>query len=288
MEGSTNADIYLLNALAEKIGSAQKRKIKRKNNMLIKAKTLNGYKLNSRDGEIGKVKEFYFDDRYWTVRYLIADTGSWLTGRQVLISPYALGDVIQEEETIAVNLTKKQIEGSPSPDSDKPVSRQYETEYYGYYGLPMYWGGLYRWGSYPYVEHDHKRWGKAAKIEKAWDSHLRSTQEVSGYNIHAADGMIGHVVDFIVDDESWAIRYLVINTHNWWPGKKLLISPQWIDLVSWSEKKVFTKLSRESIKQAPEYTEESLLTRDFESALYIHYKREGYWVEEPAAKVYSH
>jgi len=138
------------------------------------------------------------------------------------------------------------------------------------------------------VEHDHKRWDKAAKIEKAWDSHLRSTQEVSGYNIHAADGMIGHVVDFIVDDESWAIRYLIINTHNWWPGKKLLISPQWIDLVSWSEKKVFTKLSRESIKQAPEYTEESLLTRDFESALYIHYKREGYWAEEPAAKVYSH
>ncbi|MGA3268849.1 MAG: PRC-barrel domain-containing protein [Verrucomicrobiota bacterium] len=109
--------------------------------MLSKAKTLEGYKLDSLDGEIGKINEFYFDDRHWTIRYLVADTGNWLTGRQVLISPYALRDVNGEQQHIAVNLTKKQIEDSPSLDSDKPVSHQFEQAYYGFYGLPTYWGG---------------------------------------------------------------------------------------------------------------------------------------------------
>ena len=114
--------------------------------MLSIAKTLKGYQLHGLDGEIGRVKEFYFDDLHWTVRYLVAETGNWLTGRQVLISPYALGAVIQGEQDIAVELTKKQIEGSPSLDSDKPVSRQFEDAYYQYYGWPMYWGGPYNWG----------------------------------------------------------------------------------------------------------------------------------------------
>jgi sporulation protein YlmC with PRC-barrel domain len=257
--------------------------------MLIKAKTLTDYSLqNTNDETIGKAKEFYFDDRHWTVRYLIVNTGNWLTGRQVLISPYAIAAVNIDHQNFVVDLTKKQIEGCPSLDTDKPVSRQYETEYYGYYGLPMYWGGPYSWGSYAYLERDHKRWNKAAKVEKAWDSHLRSTQEVSGYNIHASDGVIGHVVDFVIDDETWAIRYLIIDTQNWWPGKKVLISPQWIDLVSWGERKVFTKLSRESIKQSPEYTEEALLTREFENALHNHYQLPGYWADEPAEKVHNH
>jgi uncharacterized protein YrrD len=256
--------------------------------MLNKAKTLKGYKLNSRDGDIGKVKEFYFDDRHWTVRYLVADTGNWLTGRQVLISPYALGAVNREEKEIVVDLTKKQIEGSPSLDSDKPVSRQFEDSYYGYYGMPMYWGGPYSWGPYPYPMRDRANWGGFTRGEKAWDPALRSTHDVSGHHIQAADGEIGHVEDFVIDAETWAIRYLIVGTRNWWPGKKVLISPQWIDRVSWSEAKVFVSLSRETIKHSPEYTEESLLNRDYETGLYRHYNRPGYWVDELAAKQHSH
>ena len=110
--------------------------------MLYTAKTLKGYKLDSLDGEIGKVKEFYFDDRHWTIRYLVADTGNWLPGRQVLISPYALNSCdTAKRRTLSVNLTKKQIENSPSLNSDKPVSRQFEEDYYGYYGWPPYWSG---------------------------------------------------------------------------------------------------------------------------------------------------
>ena len=252
--------------------------------MLNKAKVLTGYRLHSLDGEIGTVKDFYFDDQYWAIRYLVADTGNWLTDRQVLISPYALAGVISESQHIAVNLTKKQIEDSPSLHSYVPVSRQFEEAYHGYYGWPAYWDGPYMWGPYPYLARDRQNRSGSTQGEKAFDPHLRSTHAVSGYHIQAADGEIGHVEDFAIDDEAWAIRYLVVNTRNWWPGKKVLVSPQWIDRVSWSESKVFVNLPRETVKQSPEYADEALLTRDYEIGLHRHYNRQGYWVDDPAAE----
>jgi hypothetical protein len=255
--------------------------------MLYKAKTLKGFTLHGIDGEIGKVEEFYFDDHHWTIRYLVADTGDWLTDREVLISPYALIAVNKEKQHITIDLTKKQIEGSPSLDSDKPVSRQFEETYYGYYGWPMYWGGPYMWGAYPSIVRVHEKLRESLKSEKAWDPHLRSTHDVDGHEIQAMDGEIGHVEDFIIDDETWAIRYLIIGTRNWWPGKKVLVSPRWIERVSWLESKVFVNLSRETIKQSPEYTDESLITRDYEIGLHRHYNREGYWIDKPAAEEHS-
>lgn len=283
--------------------------------MLNKATTLKGYALHSLDGEIGSVKEFYFDDRHWTIRYLVADTGSWLTGRQVLISPYALLTVNREAQQIGIRLTRKQIEDSPAVSSDKPVSRQFEKTYYGYYGWPIYWGGPYMWGAscYPCIMPDAglgrqsaqgviSQYGlgasptafpnpeasrELARDENTWDPHLRSTHDVSGHHIQAADGEIGHVDDFVIDDETWAIRYLMVDTVNWWPGKRVLVAARWIERVSWDESKVFINLSRAAIKQAPEYTEESLLTRDYESRLHGHYNRQGYWVDEPVAKEHS-
>jgi hypothetical protein len=254
--------------------------------MLCKAKTLAGYKLNSLDGEIGKVKEFYFDDRYWTIRYLVAETGNWLANRQVLISPYALVAVNKEERNIGIDLTKKQIEDSPSLDSDRPVSRQFEQAYHGHYLYPIYWGGPYSWGPCPYPLRDHEQWKNFIQPEKASDHHLRSTSDANGHHLQALDGEIGHVEDIILDDETWAIRYFVVDTHNWWPGKKVLMSPQWIESVSWGERKgerkVFVNLSRKTIKESPEYTEESLLTRDYETKLCRHYNRQRYWLDEMA------
>lgn len=247
--------------------------------MLNKAKTLKGYKLASLDGDIGRVEEFYFDDRYWTIRYLVANTGNWLTGRQVLISPYALVAVDKELQDIAIHLTKKQIEESPALSSDKPVSKQFEEDYYGYYGWPVYWSGLYMWGYYPNIEREREKWPAPGLNKIVWDPHLRSTKAVSGYHIQALDGDIGHVEDFIIDDETWAIRYLVIATNNWWPGKKVLISPSWIERIGWSESTVFVNLNRDSIKQSSEYTEEDLLDREYEIRLHRHYEREGYWTD---------
>jgi uncharacterized protein YrrD len=245
--------------------------------MLIKAKTLKGYKLDANDGEVGKVKELYFDDKHWAIRYLVADTGNWLAGRQVLISPYALISVNQESETISVNLNKKQIEESPSLDSDKPISKQFETAYNSYYRWPAYWNGLYIWGGYPYLNHDSEEWSEIKQQEESWDPNLLSTYAVSSFHIQASEGEIGHVEDFVINDVTWAIRYLIIDTKNWFGEKKVLISPKWIDHISWSDSKVFINLSMEDIKNAPEYSEEALLTRDYETQLHLHYKHNIYW-----------
>jgi hypothetical protein len=248
--------------------------------MLNKVNTLKGYKLAGLDGEIGQVDEFYFDDQHWAIRYLVANTGGWLTGREVLLSPYALVAVNKERQEIAIHLTKNQIEGSPSLSSHKPVSKQFEADYYGYYGWPLYWSGPNMWGYYPNIERESEKWRTPSHAEQGWDPHLRSTNAVSGYHIQAADGDIGHVDDFILDDESWAIRYLVIDTKNWWPGKRVLISPRWIERISWSASTVFVNLDREIIKQSPEYTPQALLAREYEIRLHRHYQREGYWEDE--------
>ena len=247
--------------------------------MLINIKSLQGFKLDSQNGEIGKVEQFYFDDKHWAIRYLVADTGTWLRGRLVLISPYALVSVNKEEKNIILNLTKKQIEDSPPLDSDKPISRQFEGTYYGYYGWPMYWYGSSMWGAYPSIVRDHEKWEKTDQMEKALDARLRSSHTVRGYRIQAKDGGIGHVDDFIIDDETWAIRYLIIGTLNWWPGKKVLISPRWIERVSWDESKAFLNMPRDTIRQSPAYTDESMPTRNYEAELHHHYNRQVYWFD---------
>jgi uncharacterized protein YrrD len=239
--------------------------------MLSKAKTLTGYKLESLDGEIGTVKDFYFDDRDWTIRYLVADTGEWLVSRQVLISPHSLAGVDTDQGSIAVKLTKTEIEHSPSLNRDKPVSRQFEQEYSVFFGSPMYWG-------FPHEAAAQAESHEAGK--KHADPDLRSTHDVSGHHVEASDGEIGHVEDFLIDDETWAIRYLIVDPKDWLQGKKVLISPKWIERVSWSEKQVVVDLTRETIEQAPEYTDASALTRDQETALHRHYNRLGYWQVE--------
>jgi uncharacterized protein YrrD len=246
--------------------------------MLINSKDLKGYKLGTEDGNIGKVKEILFDDKHWTVRYLVADTGGWLTGRQVLIAPYGLESIDTENQIVQTNLTRKQIESSPSLDSDRPVSQQFEETYYGYYGWPVYWSGFNSWGMVPYVDRSEQH--KYYEGQRHWDPTLRSTRVVTGYHVHARDGQLGHVKDFIIDDENWAIRYLVVDTGNWLSDKKVLISPLWIDNVSWDSSSIFTSLSRQEIKTAPEFSEQALLNRVYEANLHGHYGRENYWDAE--------
>jgi hypothetical protein len=190
----------------------------------------------------------------------------------VLISPYALGAVNREERNIAVNLTKDRIEDGPSLNNAKPVSRQFEEDYHVYYGWPIYWGKPTE-GICLGTGDDSDTAGESTRDKKSGDPHLRSTHAVSGYHVQAADGEIGHVDDFLIGDEKWEIRYLIIDTRNWWPGKKVLISPHWIERVSWEESKIFVNLPLDTIKQAPEYTDDPLLTRDYEYGLHKHYNR---------------
>lgn len=243
-------------------------------------KDLTGYAIVATDGDIGKLDDFYFDDKSWTIRYLVASTGSWFQGKDVLLSPFAVAKAGVSSDRINVTLTKKQVEESPSIDTDKPVSRQHEADYHDYYGYPYYWSGPYLWGPmyYPQLPEadqiivEERR----AKQEEAGDLHLRSATTVTGHYIEATDGDIGHVEDFIIDDETWEIRYMVVDTRNWLPGKKVLIAPRWIDRVSWDDSKVYVNLSRDAIENAPEYHPDAL-NREYEGKLYDHYDRPKYW-----------
>jgi hypothetical protein len=230
------------------------------NYMLRSIKKFLGDKLGASDGEIGHVKDFYFDDQNWVVRYLVANTGTWLTGRQVLLSPYALGVVDQAGEILRVKLTRKQIEDSPAIGSHKPVSQQYEEEYYHYYGWPYYWQGDGLWGmsSSPILESPATTTpsGHPAPIDvkhKRSDAHLRSAQAVNGYHLQASDGTSGHVCDFMMDDQSWVIRQLVIKTGHRFSGKEVQIPVSKIDRISYEKSTVFVNLTKESVKQSPAF-----------------------------------
>ena len=262
--------------------------------MIRSLKDLYGHTILAKDGEIGKVHDFYFDDKHWTVRYLVADTGGWLTGRLVLLSPVALGQPDWGARAFPVSLTRQQIEDSPSADSDLPVSRQHEAELHRYYGWPMYWGGGMGAAGilamYPelVVEPRPRAEETLAADEETvnreqGDPHLRSTRAVTGYHIQATDGQIGHVEDFLADD-GWAIRYVVADTRNWLPGKAGLLSPAWIDQVSWDDRKVYVDLPREKIRHAPEFDASVPVSRQSEEALFDHYGRPGYWSKTPAKR----
>jgi hypothetical protein len=225
--------------------------------MLQSIKELYGEKLGALDGEMGHVKDFYFDDQNWAVRYVVADTGSWLSGRHVIISPHAFGTLDQDGKVLHVKLTRKQIEGSPSMESHKPVSRQFEEEYYQYYGWPCYWQGDGLWGMsgfpimpLPVTPPPGKTAGASRPKSKGGDSHLRSTQAVNGYHLAATDGIIGHVCDFMMDTRNWAISALVIKTGNRFSGKEVQIPTDAVDRISYDTSTVFVNLTKEAVEQS--------------------------------------
>jgi len=225
--------------------------------MLQSIKQLYGNKLGATDGEIGHVNDFYFDDKSWVVRYVVVDTGSWLPGRQVLISPRAFGDFRQTGKVLSVNLSRKQIEVSPAIASHKPVSRQYEEEYHRYYGWPFYWegGGLWGRSEFPVLSVPPKTMPQqepvvAGRKPEPADVHLRSAQAVHGYSIKANDGIVGHVRDFMMDDKNWAICQLVIKTGHRFTGKEVQIPVGKVDQISYEDSTIFVNLTMEAIEQS--------------------------------------
>lgn len=247
--------------------------------MLRSVKEIHNYVLQAEDGEIGRCKDILFDDRFWTVRYMVADTSKWLIGRKVLLSPISLGEPNWSSNIFPIRLTKKQIEDSPDLDENAPVSRQHEILWTQYYGWPYYWGGSYAWGSadYPGMLYNLSVPEYKPDTDNSGDEHLRSAHEVSGYNIQATDDEIGNVADFIIDDKTWTIQYIVVDTGNWLPGKKVLISPVWIESVDWEHNTVKVAMIREQIKNSPEYNPAILINREYEAQLYDFYGRPKYW-----------
>ncbi len=268
--------------------------------MLRSMNDLDDCVIRATDGIIGQVKDLYFDDHAWVIRYLVVDTGTWLSSRKVLISPIAIGHPNWTEKVLPVSITKEQVKNSPAIDTDKPVSRQNEMTYSGYYGYPYYWGGAGLWGGGVYPGSGYASVGvglppvvppeveeanacaqaQAAARHQDDDPHLRSSEAVKGYHIRASDGDIGHVQGLLVDEETWAIRYIIVDTSNWWLGHQVLIAPRWIEVVSWSDSKVSINLTRQAVKDAPPYDAEAQLDRKQESRIYKHYGRQGYWEKD--------
>jgi hypothetical protein len=255
--------------------------------MLNSISHLGGSTLIADDGEIGHVRQAFFDDRTWTIRYLVVDAGTWLTGREVLISPYAVRQPLGSESSVHVALTRQQVKESPDVDTHQPVSRQHERQLMRHYAYPDYWdgGGLWAMGAMPYPpplapERAELQADKALEERelKAGEVHLRSTNAVAGYEIQARDDSIGHVQDFIFDDETWAIRYLVVDTSNWWPlGRKVLIGVNWADGIDWATRKVFVRLTREQVEASPVFEDVGSIHREYEMRLHQNYQRPGYW-----------
>lgn len=216
----------------------------------------------ARDGSIGSVKDIYFDDEHWAVRYLVVDTGNWLSGREVLISPVSVDSDGSSGDAIQVGLTRSDIERAPGVEAHAPVSRLYEEAHARHYGHPFYWSGPYVWGPAPMPlaipptkgaqQKLEERERERSKVEERADkSHLRSGAEVVGYRIHAADGTIGHVEDFLVDDATWRITNMVVDTRSWLPGKKVLVDPGDIETIDWHAREVRLRLSKAQLKAAP-------------------------------------
>ena len=222
-------------------------------------KHLYGHPLAASDGEIGHVKDFYFDDQNWTVRYLVADTGSWLPGRLVLISPVSLGSLRLSGRALSVNLTRKQIEDSPAIDLHKPLSRQYEEEFYRYYNWPFYWNGNATWGmsGSPILDqsNDPLLQPPASGTDRSTepgDLHLRSAQALKGYHIHAGDDIVGHLCDFLMDTESWTLPELVIRTGHRLSGQEVLIPTGKVKRISYDDSSLFLDLSRPEVEGSPQ------------------------------------
>jgi len=255
--------------------------------MLRSLKALDRYKVKATDGEVGTVADFLLDDEHWTVRYLVVETGSFFRERRVLITPIAFRQVDWSTKQFHLALTTDKIKTSPNIDTHKPVSRQHEREYHGYYGYPYYWGDVWGMSANPGALaptgwHD----ASVANLEGVGDIHLRSVNEVRGYKIQGSDEEIGHVEDFIIEDETWEICYLVVDTSNWWNGRKVLIAPRWASRVSWEERSVHINMNRQQIMSSPEWSPTVAINREYEGRLHKHYERLAYW-DDAARRVHA-
>jgi uncharacterized protein YrrD len=243
--------------------------------MLWNASAINGFNLSASDGNIGAISDFLFDDENWHVRWLVVNTGHWLAGRQVLLPSSAVKQIDQKNDGFSTKLTMQQIKDSPDVSTQRPVSRQMEASVYGHYG---YLGG------YGYSDDLNGKmaapsdWETELETADAMrendDDHLRSVNELTGYHIDANDGQIGHVADFLIEVSNWTIRYIVADTKDWWPGKKVLISPRSIRGLDWSVHGVKVSTNRQTIKSAPAYDQSMVIGQDYENKFLTHFKND--------------
>jgi len=234
-----------------------------------------GFSVEATDGRVGSVSDFLFDETTWKLRWLVVDTGNWLTDRKLLLHPSAIDRVDAPERALLVRLTRDQVEKSPGIGTDEPVSRQMEHRLNSYYGVNPLWGGAYYGGiGFDPLLNRAEADGRDSTAAPA-DAHLFSLGDVAGYNIEASDGPIGHVERFLIDDQSWDIRYLVADTANWWFGRHVLLSPAAVQAIDWDRHTLSLNLTCYKIKGSPPWDRTGLLDRAYERLLRAYYDWPG-------------
>ncbi|WP_131113688.1 PRC-barrel domain-containing protein [Lichenihabitans psoromatis] len=254
--------------------------------MLIAISALKGYAVEvSDEGAIGTIHDVLFDDRTWIMRWLVVDVSSWLTGRKVLVHPSAIRTSDYVNEVLRLGLTKAQVEASPPSALDEPVSVRMESGLYEYYGPDPMWGpssfGAGALGG-PLAVSGYFGGGTPGDVldeeplQDGGDPHLRSFAEVTGYHIHATDGMIGHAENFLIDDGTWDVRYIIVDTKNWWPGAHVLISPYAVKAVSWKRRGIMLDVDLATVKSSPHWDPIAMIDQVYEKELHNYYGWRGY------------
>jgi hypothetical protein len=249
--------------------------------MLWDASAIDGYAIEAIDGRLGTVRDLLFEDVGWVIRWLVVDTGNWLPGRKVLLPLSALGQPDQALRHFPVKLTMQQVKDSPDVDTDQPVSRQVEAHVYDHYGWDPYWGGNFfpmnNAMAMPLVAPLHlpgskpRDQGSADAQRNEGDPHLRSIEAITGYHIHAIDGEIGHVEDFLLEDTGWSIRYITVDTRNWWPGERVLISPRSVREIDWAGRLLHLNVNRQKVKDGPPYNPTVTVDGAYDEAFLTYY-----------------
>lgn len=218
---------------------------KKDESMLWNASALNGYPIAATDGQIGTVSDLLYDESGWEIRWLVVDTGDWLSGRRALLPVSALGQADPETKRWPANLTMRQVEECPDVDASEPLSREMEIMVRNHYGL-------------------------SAGQERA-DPGVRSLSEITGGAIETTDGEIGHAEDFLIDTALWQVRYLVVHTSSWWPGEKFLLSPLSIDWIDWARSIIHLHVTRQKVKDSPPYVAAETVDGAFEELFETYY-----------------
>jgi hypothetical protein len=254
-----------------------------------------GCRLEALDGDIGRCRDFLFDDALWTLRYMVADTGGWLSGRKVLIASAQLETPDWERKRMPVNLTKAQIEQGPSLDVDAPVSRRYEQLYYQFHSLPGYWLGSGLAGDFAIpATLSPTRDARLEPVPTTSDAtiedtdpeagdevHLRSAREVNGYSVIGASSAdhgggrekVGRVVDIVVDDSSWALRAFIVDTSRLPFSKKALLPVEAVGEIDWALQRIIADVPAERIEEAPPFDPSEPIDERLETVLYDTYGR---------------
>jgi hypothetical protein len=258
--------------------------------MLRSIRKFRGHSIAATDGDIGKVDDVLFDVQHWTVRYIVVDTGTWLSGRRVIVSPVAFAGVDWRTGNVELRLTREQIESSPPLDAERPLSRSDERKHFRHYGWPFYWGGPGIWGTgvtpaelaiaadHPGVMREAAEEHEEALSES--DPNLGSAREMLDYRLETLDGSAGNINDLLIDDEGWDIRYLAVGSGEWFNSDHVLLAPQWIARVNETKRAVYTDLTRDDVRQGPAWDPRRPMDRDFERHLHQHMDRPGYWRAE--------